>query len=236
MPARSSAFATLVGSPLLWAPLLWAPLLCAAPLAAQNADAPPQQPIDRQLAELTQLDATLFSVRESSPDCEAGCITPSEAARLALDAGEGQPRQGRFLLDINGGGQSLSGELGQLLFVSSRQDYARFGTLTIAFEADALYNLLRRAQVCHARTFSPGQIDVKGCRQDVNFDVNMFTMIQRIGGRRIVVDGEVTLQWIDARTGLPRPMANKRGEHESGYYQTWLRVEDADQVTFVYAD
>ena len=203
-------------------------------LHAEEADLVPEVPIDEQLAQLIQQDEALRPAIENSPDCEPGCILPSEAVRLAIEAGEGEAREGRFLLDIKGGGQSISGSLEQLFFVSSRQDYARFGTLTIAIEPDALFNLLRRARVCDARNFIPGRINVKGCRQDANFDLNMFTMIQRLGGRRIAVDGEARLQWIDARTGLPHPEANKRGEHEPGYYQVWVRVEDADQVIFVY--
>lgn len=206
----------------------------ASALSAESSNMVPELSLEEKLAQLEQHDVSLLTAIESSPDCETGCILPSQAVKLAFEAGEGEARAGRFLLDINGGGQSISGSLEQLFFVSSRQDYARFGTLTIAIAPDALYNLLRRARVCDARNFTPGRIDVKGCRQDANFDLNMFTMIQRLGGRRIAVDGEASLQWIDARTGLPRPEANKRGEHEAGYYQVWVRVDDADQVIFVY--
>lgn len=205
-----------------------------ATLSAESESLLADPQFDARLAELVQQDAPLNAALEHSPDCEAGCITPSQALKMAFEAGEGEARAGRFLLDVNGGGQSISGSLEQLFFVSSRADYARFGTLTIAIEPDALYNLLRRATVCKPRDFTPGRIDVKGCRQDANFDLNMFTMIQRLGGRRIAVDGEVRLQWIDASTGLPKPVANKRGEHEAGYYQVWVRVDNADQVIFVY--
>ena len=185
---------------------------------------------------LEEHDAALNAARASLPDCEEGCITPSQASAMAFAAGEGQSIPGRFILDIRGGGRSLHGSLEQRFFVSSQQDYAQLGTLTIAFEEDALYNLLRRARVCGADDFQPGRIDVQGCRDNVGFDLNMFTMMQRLGGRRIAVDGEVRLQWIDARTGLPRPVANIRGEHEAGYYQVWLRVDDADQVIFLHDD
>lgn len=210
-------------------------LFAQSSLLSANSAVPSADPaFDARLAELAAQDAPLADAVSHSPDCETGCITPSQALRIAFEAGEGEARAGRFLLDIKGGGQSISGSLEQLFFVSSRADYARFGTLTIAIEPDALYNLLRRATVCKSSDFTPGQIDVKGCRQDTNFDLNMFTMIQRLGGRRIAVDGEVRLQWIDARTGLPKPVANKRGEHEAGYYQVWVRVDNADQVIFVY--
>ncbi|MBV7265761.1 hypothetical protein [Erythrobacter ani] len=203
-------------------------------IADEVDDAGAALPLEQRLLALSRTDGPLDAVRASSPDCEPGCITPSEATQMAFAAGEGQSRAGRFILDIRGGGQSMSGSLEELFFVSSHQDYAELGTLTIAITPDALYNLLRRARVCGAREFRPGQIDVKGCREDVNFDVNMFTMMQRLGNRRIVVDGEVRLQWIDSRFGTPRPMANKRGENEPGYYQVWVRVDDADQVIFVH--
>ena len=181
-------------------------------------------------------DLTLKTLRANLPECTAGCLTPDEATVMAFAAGEGGARPGRFLLDIRGGGQSIHGELGQRLFVNSRQDYATPGTLTIAFEPDALRALLQRAKVCGAASVIEGQIAVKGCRASGEADLNMFTMMQRLGGRRIVVDGEVRLQWIDSRTGAPRPLANKRGEHEAGYYQVWVRVTDADQVIFVHED
>ncbi|MEM6909696.1 MAG: hypothetical protein AAF494_13560 [Pseudomonadota bacterium] len=185
---------------------------------------------------LAQADAPLAAARGSLPECEEGCITPREAAAMAFAAGEGERSAGRFLLDIRGGGQSIDGELEQLFFVNSQRDYATLGTLTIAFEPDALDALLRRARVCGAADVVDGQIIVKGCRSDRVFDLNMFTMMQRLGGRRIVVDGEVRLQWIDSRIGQPRPMPNKRGENELGYYQPWVWVRDADQVIFVYDD
>ena len=214
--------------------------LCAAPLAAQTKGEPDdtltQPSIEARIAELTRLDAPLVAARENSLDCDPGCILPSEAAQLAFEAGEGEPQSGRFLLDINGGGRSITGELGDLFFVSSRVDYARFGTLTIAMTPEALRAILRRARVCNPDRFTPGRIDVTGCYTDANFELNIFTMIQRLGGRRIVVDGQARLQWIDARTGLPRPVSNIRGEHEAGYYQVWVRVDDADQVIFLHED
>lgn len=181
-------------------------------------------------------DAALISARDEAPECEAGCITPGEAVALAYAEGEGNPTPGRFLLDVLGGGQSLSGELDDLFFVSSQQGYARFGTLTIALERDALWSLLRRARVCGGGAVQPGQIEVRACHSKATSDLNMFTMMEALGNRRIVVEGEVRLMWIDAATGAPRPVANKRGENELGYYQVWVRVEDADQVIFVYDD
>lgn len=185
------------------------------------------------LADFREADAPLISARGSLPECAAGCITPGEATVMAFAGGEGASRAGRFLLDIRGGGQSLHGELGELLFVNSRQDYATLGTLTVAFERPALYALLRGVRVCGANDVIEGQITVKACRTDGLRDLNMFTMMQKLGGRRIVVEGEVQLQWIDSHLGAPSPVANKRGEHERGYYQVWVHVTDPDQVTFV---
>lgn len=192
--------------------------------------------IAARLDSLGAVDEALKAARPRLPECEPGCITPDEAAALAFSAGEGTAHPGRFLLDIRGGGQSIHGELGQLLFVNSRQDYATLGTLTVAFEPDVLRALLQRASVCGAASVVDGQINVKACRTSGIPDLNMFTMMQRLGGRRIIVEGEVRLRWIDSRTGLPRPVARKREEHEVGYYQVWVRVESADQVIFVYDD
>lgn len=221
------------GPHLLRPSLALALLLSAPPLAAEPAA---DAPLEQRLATLAEHDAPLLAARRIAADCEEGCLTPSEALRLVYDAGEGEARTGRFLLDIEGGGQSFHGALGELFFVSSRQDYARFGTLTIAFEPSALRDLLRRASVCDVDRFRPGTIEVTGCYAGAPPELNIFTMIERLGGRRIVVEGEARLQWIDARTGLPRTVANKRGEHEAGYYQVWVRVEDADQVIFVADD
>jgi hypothetical protein len=194
------------------------------------------EPIRHRLNSLGEVDELLKMTRSNLPECEPGCITPDEAAVMAFSAGEDAAQPGRFLLDVRGGGQSIHGDLGQLFFVNSRQDYATLGTLTIAFEPDALRALLQRAKVCGAASVVDGQINVKGCRSSGVSDLNMFTMMQRLGGRRIVVDGEVRLRWIDSSLGLPRPVANKRGEHELGYYQVWVRVDDADKVIFVYDD
>lgn len=190
-------------------------------------------PMARHRATLAQADAQLTAARPFLPDCESGCITPGEATVMAFAAPEGSTFPGRFLLDIQGGGQSLHGELGQMLFVNSRRDYATLGTLTVAFERDALAELLRRARVCGAAEVVDGQITVKACKSQGSTDLNMFTMIQRLDGRRIVVEGDLRLQWVDSALGAPRPVANRRGAHEPGYYQVWVQVSDAAQVIFV---
>lgn len=209
-------------------------LLPAPALSAETAEDGSPTQIEQLLASLGEADGGLRTARQMLPECEPGCITPDEATMMAFSARESEERSGRFLLDIRGGGQSLHGELEELFFVNSWHDYATLGTLTIAFEPDALRGLLQRAKVCGAANVTDGQIDVKGCRTGGVSDLNMFTMMQRLGGRRIVVDGEVRLQWIDSGIGSPRPVANKRGEREVGYYQVWVRVADADQVIFVY--
>lgn len=215
-------------------------LMSASGLSAQATEPGGEARVEHRLsglgASLGEADAALKIVRPILPECAPGCITPDEATVMAFAAGEGGAEQGRFLLDIRGGGQSIHGELGERFFVNSRQDYATLGTLTIAFEPDALRALLQRARVCGAASVIGGEINVKGCRSSGVSNLNMFTMMQRLGGRRIVVDGEVRLQWIDSQIGSPRPVANKRGEHEVGYYQVWVRVADADQVIFVYDD
>lgn len=180
-------------------------------------------------------DARLVAARADLVECEEGCLTPTEAVALAYKAGDGGKQSGRFLLDIEGGGQSVAGNLNRLFFVSSNADYAEFGTLTVAFEANVLNALLRRARSCGG-TVEDGRITVQGCRQKGLSDVNIFTMMQRLLRRRIVVEGDVRLQWIDWRFGSQKPQKNRRGEREKGYYQPWVWVTDADQITFVYDD
>lgn len=211
-------------------------ILPASALWAETTETGSAATIEHRLASLGEANAALKTARAILPECQPECITPDEATVMAFAAGESGAQPGRFLLDIRGGGQSIHGELGELFFVNSRQDYATLGTLTIAFEPDALRALLQRAKVCGAANVTDGQINVKGCRSGGVSDLNIFTMMQRLGGRRIVVDGEVRLQWIDSRIGSPRPLANRRGERELGYYQVWVRVADADKVIFVYDD
>lgn len=200
--------------------------------AAVAEDAPSTAQLSTHLPDFDDADLPLKELRAALPDCEAGCITPGEATAMALSAAEGEAQPGRFLMDIRGGGQSFQGELGTMMFVNSRQDYATLGTLTIAFEPEALRALLRRAQVCGAADVVEGQITVKACYTDGPPDLNMFTMMQRLSGRRIIVEGDVRRQWIDSPLGSPSPVANKRGEHELGYYQVWVHVTEAAQVTF----
>ncbi len=184
------------------------------------------------LASLAEADTALKSARADLVDCDPGCITPGEATALALSAAEGETRAGRFLLDIRGGGQSFQGQLGTMMFVNSRRDYATLGTLTIAFEPDALHALLRRARTCGGADVIEGEITVNACYGEAVPDLNMFTMMQRLTGRRIIVEGEVRRNWIDSPIGTPKPNANFYGEHEVGYYQVWVHVTEAAQVTF----
>ncbi|MEM7703656.1 MAG: hypothetical protein AAF251_17095 [Pseudomonadota bacterium] len=215
--------------------LVW---LGGAPAMAQD-ESEPSEPatlseIEQRLAPLQQDEAPLDNARANLVECDAGCLTPTEATIMAFRAGEGGASKGRFLLDVRGGGRSIAGNLDRLFFINSSVDYARFGTLTIAFEEDVLQALLRRARWCGGGEIVDGAIQVKGCRQKGISGVNMFTMMQRLSGRRIVVDGDVRLQWIDSSSGLRPRETNTRGEYETGYYQPWIWVYDADQIAFVY--
>ncbi|MEM6584959.1 MAG: hypothetical protein AAF692_04330 [Pseudomonadota bacterium] len=222
--------------------ILLAPLvvLVALPASAQTPDgeraAMSEAAVLERLAPLQESEGPLKTARAALTECEIGCLTPTEAVVMAFTAGEGGQRRGRFLLDVRGGGRSITGALDRLFFINSQVDYAEFGTLTIAFEEDVLQALLRRARVCGGGEIVDGAIQVKGCRQKGIAGVNMFTMMQRLKDRRIVVDGDVRLQWIDSASGLRPRKSNKRGEYEPGYYQPWIWVYDADQIAFVYAD
>ncbi|NQX94230.1 MAG: hypothetical protein HRT64_04815 [Erythrobacter sp.] len=218
-----------------------APLCLGAPAAMAKVDEAPialtdMATIQKRLAPVLESEASLDTARKNLVECEDGCLTPSEAVTLAYTAGEEGNRSGRFLLDVRGGGRSITGNLDRLFFINSQVDYAQFGTLTIAFEEDVLQALLRRARVCAGGQIVDGAIQVQGCRQKGISGVNMFTMMQRLNNRRIVVDGDVRLQWIDSESGLRPRKANTRGEYEPGYYQPWIWVYDADQIAFVYDD
>ncbi|MEM6476030.1 MAG: hypothetical protein AAF687_07685 [Pseudomonadota bacterium] len=178
--------------------------------------------------ELVKAEAPLVAARPSLADCEERCITPSEAVALAFAAGEGQSRAGRFLLEVRGGGRSVGGALDNLFFVNSMQGYARFGTLTIAIEDEALNDLMRRPRGCGGGLTNRG-IVVEGCASDVRVDLNMFSLMRWLTNKRLVVDGEVQLQWIDSSAGTLRRKGGERG-----YYQVWVHVTDADQVTIVF--
>ena len=206
----------------------------AALLAASPAAQAQTQPVlaPAVLADLAEADGPLKAARAALVDCEDGCITPGEATVMALSAGEDEVRRGRFLLDVRGGGQSFQGQLGTMMFVNSRRDYATLGTLTIAFEPEALRALLRRARTCGTPSLSAGEITVNACYGDDIPDLNMFTMMQRLGSRRLIVDGAVRRHWIDSPIGTPNPIANFYGEHEVGYYQVWIHVTEAAQVIF----
>lgn len=217
---------------MLRAALILGVIVSAPGFAAVAKDCAGETPLSSHFADLEDADLPLKAARAALPDCDPGCITPGEATAMALSVAEGEAQPGRFLMDIRGGGQSFQGELGTMMFVNSRQDYATLGTLTIAFEPEALLALLRRAQVCGAADVVEGQITVKACYTDGPPDLNMFTMMQRLSGRRIIVEGDVRRQWIDSPLGSPSPVANKRGEHEVGYYQVWVHVTEAAQVTF----
>lgn len=203
-----------------------------ASLPARADDAAIDPQLASHLAALAEADAALKAARPALIDCEAGCMTPGEATARALSAAEGEALPGRFLLDIRGGGQSFQGQLGTMMFVNSRQDYATLGTLTIAFEPDALQALLRRARTCGGADVIDGEITVNACYGEPVPDLNMFTMMQRLSGRRIIVEGEVRRHWIDSPIGTPNPVANFYGEREVGYYQVWVHVTEAAQVTF----
>lgn len=192
--------------------------------------------IAQRLKPVQATEAGLVTARADLVECEEGCLTPTEAVTMAFTAGENGSRQGRFLLDVRGGGRSISGNLDRLFFINSQVDYAEFGTLTIAFEEDVLQALLRRARSCGGGEIVDGAIQVKGCRREGISGVNIFTMMQRLNNRRIVVDGDVRLQWIDSASGLRPRKSNTRGEYELGYYQPWIWVYDADQIAFVYDD
>lgn len=186
--------------------------------AALAEDAVSAAQLTAHLTDLDDADLPLKAVRAALPDCEPGCITPGEATAMALSAAEGEAQPGRFLLDIRGGGQSFQGELGTMMFVNSRQDYATLGTLTIAFEPEALQALLRRAQVCGAADVVEGQITVKACYTEGPPDLNMFTMMQRL------VVGASSLRAMCAGNGSTPRSAHPARSRTSAASMRWATI------------
>ena len=190
-------------------------------------------PDDRRIAQAEQkvdpilaAEADLRAIRGELPECAEGCLTPSEAVATAFSAGPDQRVKGRFLLHIRGGGVSRPNDLEHLYFLNSEADYRTFGSLTLAFEPEAMKRLLNPPRVVLRRSLEEGDIIVERGRPRRRVALNVENMMERFENRRLIIYGEVGRQWITyygtkGREGV-------RGE---GYYQVWVRVASADQVT-----
>lgn len=169
--------------------------------------------IKRRLRQIDNLEKDLRRDRESLSPCAAvTCMTPSEAAAAAFAAGPQQKVAGRFILDVRAGSgphdpNQLHTE--NLFYLSSERSFHNFGVLVLAIEPEALAGLIRAS----------GEI---GAARP-----SMSRMMNRFAGKRVIVDGEVGLQWVEHRywqTGM------RTGR---GLNQVWVRVNSPDQITVV---
>ena len=182
--------------------------------------------LENQIERIIATEAELRAARSAMPQCADGCLTPVEAVALAFDAGPQQRTRARFVLDIRGGGVSKPDDDERLFFLNSQRDYRVFGSLTLAFEREVMRRLLNPARTDLSDPIDEGDIIVERARDRVA--LNLSNVMKRFAGRRLVVEGEVGLQWIPYYGTSAR-----EGVRDEGYYQVWLRITSPDQVTII---
>ena len=185
--------------------------------------------LENQIERIIAAEADLRAARNAMPQCAEGCLTPVEAVALAFDAGPQQRTKARFVLDIRGGGVSEPQDRERLFFLNSEKDYRVFGSLTLAFEREAMRQLLNPASTDLSEPAEQGDIIVERDRERVA--LNLSNMMKRFAGRRLVVEGEVGLQWIPYYG-----TSGREGVRAEGYYQVWLRISSPAQVTIIADD
>jgi hypothetical protein len=194
-----------------------AALLETAASAVPTETLPPDLQLKRRFTQLQKLETPLVAVRHSFDLCrEAPCLTPSEAAIAAFEAGPERKQSGRFILDVRGGGPANPVHLDRegLFYLNSEADFRRIGVLVLAIEPDVVGRLLGEDGALR---------DAKG-----RLDHRAFgRMMARFKGKRLIVDGELSLQLIqltDVDTRLP---------NGTGYHQVWVRVTSPDHIRVV---
>lgn len=185
--------------------------------------------LENQIQRIIAAEADLRAARDAMPQCAEGCLTPIEATALAFDSGPQQRTAARFVLDIGGGGVSRPEDDERLFFLNSEKDYRVFGSLTLAFEPEAMRQLLNPARADLSDPADEGGIIVERERNRVA--LNLANMMKRFAGRRLVIDGEVGLKWI-RRYGT----SGREGIRDEGYYQVWVRIAVPAQVTLIADD
>lgn len=191
-----------------------------------SADSLAAGPLDPRLERLLAEDTALRALRDQLPQCAEICLTPVEAVITAFALGPAHRLKGRFILDAKGGGADDPDERERLFYLNSHGDFRRYGTLVIAFEAEAMRRLLNPVSKRLPAPLDEGEIIVERRRAVRRVPLNEATMMKRFGDRRLLVDGEVGLKWIGF-VGTP----GREGARGEGYYQVWLRVSTPDQVT-----
>lgn len=171
----------------------------------------------RRLHAIDQRERPLREARETLAPCaEVACITPSEAAAMAYNAGPDQVVRGRFILDVRavtGPGDRWQPPIDNLFYLGSERDFRLFGTLVVAIERDAVDGVLN------------GETVTDGTARRI--PATSGRMRKHLSGERVIVDGEARLQWVE----FPDWETGQR--NGSGYHQVWVRVTSPDQVKIV---
>ena len=202
-----------------------AAMLAVALLEAQ-AGANHKLRLERQAEKIVEAEAGLRAARRGLPECADGCLTPSEAVAVAFSTGSDQRVKGRFVLDVRGGGDSDWRDREDLFFLNSERDYRAFGSLTLAIDPEAMMQLLNPPRAGLGEPIEEGDIIVEAERPQV--ELNVANMMKRFENRRLIIDGEVGLQWI-RYIGTP----GIEGQRGQGYYQVWIRIASPAQVTIL---
>lgn len=182
--------------------------------------------LERQAEEIVEAEAGLRAASRDLPECADGCLTPSEAVAVAFSAGPDQRVKGRFVLDVRGGGDSNWRAPENLFFLNSERNYRVFGALTLAIKPEAMMQLLNPPRAKTREPIKDGDIIVEAERPQV--ELNVANMMARFENRRLIIDGEVGLQWI-RYNGTP----GIEGQRGQGYYQVWIRITSPAQVTIL---
>lgn len=165
----------------------------------------------RRVRELERLEQGLREDRARLPQCtDTLCLTPSEASVLAFKAGPGNRVAGRFILDVKAGtGPKNPDQLHNedLFYLSSYRSFMDFGTLVVAIEPESLRGLIDNAG------------------DDAQVRPSVARMMKLFKGQRVIVDGEVGLQFIEYRDW---ESGQRNGR---GYFQVWVRVTSPEQIT-----
>lgn len=172
---------------------------------------------NRRLRAIDIREKPLRQARETLAPCaEMACITPSEAAAMAHNAGPDQVVRGRFILDVRavtGPGDRFQPPIDNLFYLGSERDFRLFGTLVVAIERDALDGVLN------------GETVADGTARRI--PATSGRMRKHLSGQRVIVDGEARLQWVE----FPDWETGQR--NGTGYHQVWVRVTSPDQVRIV---
>lgn len=200
--------------------------MVAIPSGAAKASVARISRLENQIERIIAAQADLRAARSAMPQCADGCLTPVEAVALAFDAGPQQRTRARFVLDVRGGGVSGLDDRERLFFLNSERDYRVFGSLTLAFEPEAMRQLLNPPRSDRSDPIEEGDIIVEGERERT--ELNLSNVMKHFEDRRLVIEGEVGLKWIRYYG-----TSGREGVRDEGYYQVWVRIDTPAQVTII---